>query len=106
MMAYFPTMKNGGTLPCCTGVITPSGTTGDRTINAAVGTVNFAAAASSLTVANSLCTTTTQIIGTVMSNDTTAQIKNIVAGSGTFTINMVSAVTAETPVGFFLYIIV
>ena len=79
---------------------TAGGTTGNQTINKPSGTVNFAASATSLTVTNSLVTTSSIIICTVRTNDTTAYIKNCVPGSGSFTINLGAAATAETSVGF------
>jgi len=80
--------------------VTGGGTTGNQTINKAAGTVNFAAAASSLTVTNSLVTTSSTIYCAVRTNDTTAIIKNVVPGSGSFVITLNAAATAETSVGF------
>jgi len=81
---------------------TPAGTTGAQTIDRPSGTVNFAAAASALTVTNALCTTSSIVFATVRTNDTTAVIKNVVPGAGSFTINLEAAATAETSVGFFI----
>ena len=81
---------------------TAAGTTGAQTINKLSGSVNFAAGASSLIVTNSLCTANTYIFCTVMTNDTTAVIKNVVATSGSFTIRLNAAATAETKVAFIL----
>lgn len=81
---------------------TAGGTTGAQTINKPSGTVNFAAAATSLVVTNSLCTTSSIVFAVVRTNDTTATIKNVVPGSGSFTINLGAAATAETSVGFFI----
>ena len=81
---------------------TASGTTGARTINRPSGTVNFAAGATSLVVTNSLCTTSSIVFAVVRTNDTTADIKNVVPGAGSFTINLGAAATAETSVGFFI----
>jgi hypothetical protein len=81
---------------------TAAGTTGAQTINKLSGSVNFAAGASSLVVTNSLCTPNTYIFPTVMTNDTTAVIKNVVAASGSFTIRLNAAATAETKVAFLL----
>lgn len=83
-------------------VITAAGTTGARTINATSGTVNFAAGATSLVVTNSLVTTTSLVFPVVRTNDATSEIKSIVCASGSFTINLRSAATAETSVGFFV----
>lgn len=82
--------------------ITAGGTTGNQTINKSSGTVNVAAGGTSITVTNSLCTTSSIIQAMVRTNDTTAQVKNVVPGSGSFVINMVSAVTAETSIGFLI----
>jgi hypothetical protein len=53
--------------------ITPAGTTGNATINNACGTVNFAAAATSLTLTNSLITANSIILLTLGSNDVTCR---------------------------------
>jgi hypothetical protein len=79
---------------------TPGGTTGNQTIDKPSGKVNFAAGASSLVVTNSLCTTASIVIVTILTNDTTAVIKNVVPGAGSFTIRMATNPTAETSVGF------
>jgi len=81
---------------------TAGGTTGDRTINKISGTVNIAAAGTTVTVTNSLVTTSSIVFAVVRTNDTTALIKNVVPGSGSFVINMNAAVTAETSIGFFV----
>lgn len=79
---------------------TPAGTTGSQTINNPTGTVNFAAAASSLVVTNSTVTTNSSIFCTIRTNDATALIKNVVPAAGSFTITLNAAATAETSVGF------
>lgn len=84
----------------CDQTVTAGGTTGDRTINKGAGTVNFAAAAASLTVTNSLVTSNSEIYAVVRTNDTTAIIKNVVPTAGSFTITLNAAATAETSVGF------
>lgn len=81
---------------------TTAGTTGNQTINKISGTVNFAAAASTLTVTNSLVTTSSIVFAVVRTNDTTATIKNVVPGSGSFVITLTAGATAETSVGFFV----
>lgn len=81
---------------------TAGGTTGNQTINKAAGTVNFAAGATSLTVTSSQVTTASLIFCEVRTNDTTAIIKNVVPGSGSFVITLNAAATAETSVGFFV----
>lgn len=82
--------------------ITAGGTTGNRTIDKISGTVNFAAAATAITVTNSLVTTSSIVFAVVRTNDTTATIKNVVPGAGSFVINLGAAATAETSVGFFV----
>ena len=79
---------------------TASGTTGNQTINKISGTVNFAAAATTITVTNSYVKTTSLVFVELRTNDTTALIKNVVPTTGAFTINLNAAATAETSVGF------
>lgn len=81
---------------------TAAGTTGAQTIDKASGTVNFAAGASTLVVTNALVTTSSIVFASVRTNDSTAQIKNVVPASGSFTITLSAAATAETSVGFFV----
>ena len=80
--------------------ITATGITTPPTINKASGSVNFAAAATSLVVTNSLCTTSSVINATMATNDATASGLRVVAGSGSFTIYMLVAPTSETRVNF------
>lgn len=80
--------------------VTAGGTTGAQTINKPAGSVNFAAAATSLVVTNSLVTTSSVILCTVATNDTTLKSVQCVAGSGSFTIFGSAAATAETRVNF------
>ena len=91
------TVTNGITTE---GTITAGGTTGARTINKISGTVNFAAAATSLVVTCSKVTATSIVLAVVQTADATATIKNVVPGAGSFTINLGAAATAETKVGF------
>jgi hypothetical protein len=79
---------------------TAAGTTGSQTINQPSGSVNFAAAATSIVVTNSFATATSHIFCTIETNDATATIKNVVRAAGSFTINLNAAATAETRVGF------
>lgn len=85
------------------GTITPGGTTGAQTINKLSGTVRFAAAATSLVVTNSLCTTSSRVIAVCSTNDTTAYVKNVVTTNGSFTITLGASATAETEVSFLLF---
>jgi hypothetical protein len=82
------------------GTVTAAGTTGNQTINKPCGTVNFAAAAVTLVVTNSLVTANSIVFATVLTNDSTALIKNVVPAAGSFTIRLNAAATAETRVGF------
>jgi hypothetical protein len=82
--------------------ITAAATTGAQTINKTSGSVNFAAAATSLVVTNSLCTANSVVHVTCATNDTTATGLRVVAGAGSFTIYFLTAPTAETRVNFLL----
>lgn len=82
--------------------ITAAGTTGAQTINKPAGTVNFAAAESSLVVTNSLVNASSIIWCVIRTNDGTALLKNVVPAAGSFTINLNAAATAETSVGFWV----
>lgn len=80
--------------------VTPSGTTGNQTINKPIGTVNFAAASTTLTVTNSLVTTSSIIVCTALKNDATGYVKSVSPSAGSFVITLVAAATAELPVSF------
>ena len=105
---YFGTSINSaGTLVVAGDVqlgktITLGGITGAQTINKTSGSVNFAAAATSLVVTDSLVTTSSVIICTIATNDATAANVKAVAASGSFTIYLGTAPTAETRVNFFI----
>ena len=83
--------------------VTAGGTTGAQTINKTVGTVNFAAAATSLVVTNSLVTANSIITATVGTNDTTMKSVAVVAAAGSFTLHANAAATAETRVNFHVF---
>lgn len=80
--------------------ITAGGTTGNQTINKAAGTVNIAAAGTTVTVTNSLVTTNSTIHCVIRTNDATARIANVVPANGSFTVNLTAAATAEISIGF------
>lgn len=80
--------------------ITAAATTGAQTINKNAGSVNFAAAATSLVVTNSRVTTSSVIIATVATNDATMKAVQAVAASGSFTLYADAAATAETRVNW------
>lgn len=82
--------------------ITAGGTTGAQTINKTAGSVNFAAAATSLVVTNSFVDANSVIIATVATNDTTMKSVAVVAGAGSFTLHADVAPTAETRVNWFV----
>ena len=82
--------------------ITPALTTGDRTINKAAGTVNIAAAGTTVTVTNSLVTANSLVFAVIRTNDGTATIKNVVPAAGSFVINLTAAATAEVSIGFYV----
>lgn len=82
---------------------TNAATTGAQTINRPSGTVQFAAAATSLVVTNSLCASTSKILCFLNTNDATAVLGNAVPGTGSFTINMKTAPTGTTVCTFFIY---
>ena len=81
---------------------TAGGTTGNQTINKPSGTVNIAAAGTTVTVTNSLVTTSSLVFCQLRTNDATAKIKNVVPGSGSFVITLDAAATAEVSIGFFV----
>ena len=83
--------------------VTPGGTTGAQTINKTIGTVNFAAAASSLVVTNSLVTANSIILCTIGTADATMKSVVAVAAAGSFTITANAAATAETRVNFAVF---
>lgn len=80
--------------------VTTGGTTGNQTIDKPTGTVNIAAAGTTVTVTNALCTTSSIVLCNLRTNDTTAYIKNCVPGSGSFVITLGAAATAEVSIGF------
>jgi hypothetical protein len=80
--------------------VTAGGTTGAQTINRSAGSVNFAAADTSLVVTNSLVTADSLIIATVGTNDTTMTSVQAEAAAGSFTLYANAAATAETRVNF------
>jgi len=93
---------SGNIATVVTPTITAGGTTGDRTINELAGTVNIAAAGTTVTVTNSLVTANSLVFCTLRTNDTTATVKNVVPTAGSFTINLGAAATGEISIGFFV----
>lgn len=82
--------------------VVAAGNTGAQTINKSTGQVRFAAAATTLVVTNSLCTTSSIIQLTFASTDATAAGLSYVAAAGSFTISLTAAPTAECAVNFTL----
>lgn len=95
------TLRIDGTLST-EGTITGAGTTGAQTINKLSGTCRFAAAATSLVITNSICTTSHRVLATVVTNDTTLKSVSAVPSTGAFTLNANAAATAETEVFWML----
>lgn len=83
--------------------MTAWGTVGAQTIDKPTGSVNIAAAWSSVVVTNALVTTASIITCVIMTNDSTAIIKNVVPAAGSFTIRTTAAVTAETKIWFIVH---
>ena len=86
--------------PSLSKTITDTATTGAQTINNPAGSVNFAAAASSLVVTNALVSTGSVIVCTVGTVDATMKTVVAVAAAGSFTLTANEAATAETRVNF------
>lgn len=82
--------------------ITPTGTTGDQTINTSSGSVNFAALAATLTVTNSLVDANSVIVATVNDADAFMQSVTITRSAGSFTLNADNAPASETRVDFII----
>jgi len=80
--------------------ITATGTTGAQTINKMAGTVNFAAAATTIVVTNSQVNANSIVFATRRTNDTTCFLASAESAAGSFTIRMTAACNAETSVGF------
>jgi hypothetical protein len=71
------------------------GTTGAITINKPAGGVRLAAGQSSVVVTNSLVTSSTHILATVATNDSTLKSVNVVPSAGSFTVTGNAAATGE-----------
>lgn len=72
-----------------------SGTPGGATAHSQSGKCSVAAAATSIVITNALVHANSHIVVTVASNDSTAAVKNVVPGAGSFTVNL-TAPTAQT----------
>lgn len=80
--------------------MTTAGTTGAQTINKPAGSVNFAAAATTLVVTDSFALTTSGILVTPQAADTTCKSFAVTRAAGSFTLTANAACTAETAVYF------
>lgn len=80
--------------------ITPTGSTGDTTLNYAAGSVNLGAGDTSLTVTNNLVDADSIVIGTVASPDATTKSVQIVPSFGQFVIFPDEPPTSETRINF------
>lgn len=74
------------------------GVTGNATISKMAGSVNFAAAGTTLVVTNTIVTTSTKIFAMISTSGSTGVLGSVVPGSGNFAINMTTAPAAETRV--------
>lgn len=83
--------------------VTAGGTTGSQTINKPSGCVNFAAAASTMTVTNSMVTANSVITTSVNTNDATMITARALPSAGSFTLTGNVAATAETKVCFVVF---
>lgn len=83
--------------------IIAAGTTGAQTINKPAGQVNFAAAATTLVVTNSLVTVNSLVMVQVLGSDATMTSATVTKAAGSFTIRANSAATAETAVEFIVF---
>lgn len=73
-----------------------SATTGSRVVNKVRGFNAFAAGATSLTITNSFVTAASQVVCTLITNDATAILKNVVPANGSFTVTLSAAATGTT----------
>lgn len=83
--------------------IQAAGQTGNKTANTMSGNIRIAAAGTTVTVTNSLCTATSIVLANVESNDATAFSAKCVPGAGSFTITLNAACTAETNITWVLF---
>lgn len=84
-----------------TRTITAIGTTGAQTINKPAGTINVAAAGTSVILTNSLITVNSIVLAVIRTADTTATfIKSVVPAAGSCTITLNAAATATVSLGF------
>jgi hypothetical protein len=75
---------------------------GTPTINQTAGRVTISSGQTSKVVNNNLVTLESHVFAVVSENDSTAYVKNVVPGNGSFTINLGAAATSNTKVSFFV----
>ncbi len=85
------------------GTYVTTGTTTAQTINKPSGSVNLAAGATSVVVTNSICSATSSVMCTIQTHDGTATSVQAVPASGSFTIYLNAAATAETRVAWWIH---
>lgn len=81
---------------------TAAGTTSVQTINKVSGSVNAITGALSINVINNKVTANSIVFAVFMNNDAAGAVKNVVVGSGTFTINFSAGLSGESRIGFFV----
>lgn len=67
------------------------------------GNTTVLSSTSSVAVSNPYVTSNSNIVAVANTNDSTCSVKNVVPGSGTFTINMTAACTGNTNVSFMIF---
>ena len=80
--------------------ITAAATTGNQTIERGFGTINIAAAGTTVTLTNADITANSLIFPVLRTNDTTAKGVVVVAGAGSAVFTLNDAATAEVSIGF------
>lgn len=93
-------IRAGGDVYIDNRTITAGGTTGDRTINKQIGSVNIAAGNATVTVTNSLVLATSIVQVVLMTDDGTNKIKNCIVSAGSFIVNLEANAGVEVKIGF------
>lgn len=92
--------KDGDWKTTANSFLDDSTNTGNRTVNLPHGISAFAGGTAAVTITNSLVTATSRVFVTIQTNDATAILKNVVPGSGTFTVNLTANATGTTKFGW------
>ena len=83
---------------------TAGGTNGNQTINFPTGSLNIAAAGTTVTLTNNLITTNSVVYPVLMTNDTTAtSVKSAVVTAGQVVFTLNAACTAAVQIGFIVF---